>query len=171
MIEIYESSSFVAQHQLTLSLLCLIGVVLSLSVFITASSFVLQKKRFIKHSKAIVSISLGILIISSCLLFAISAKGPHYSGSAEYTIDNVKQDSTGDQTLVIDDDEREIELNADNDDDVSYIRGNKVRIKVMDYGSSLSKGKHHLSDTLSQKQHNSFSSKIINVSYEIEKID
>lgn len=169
MIEIYESSSFVAQHQLTLSLLCLIGVVLSLSVFITASSFVLQKKRFIKHSKAIVSISLGILIISSCLLFAISAKGPHYSGSAEYTIDNVKQDSAGDQTLVIDDDEREIELNADNDDDVSYSRGNKVRIKVMDYGSSLSKGKHHLSDTLSQK-HNSFSSKIINVSYEIEKV-
>lgn len=170
MIQIHESSSWIAQHQLTLSLLCLIGVVLSLSVFIAEISLVSQKKRFIKHSKAIVPISLGILIISSCLLFAISAKGPHYSGSAEYTIDNVKQDSAGDQTLVIDDDKREIELNADNDDDVSCSRGDKVCIKVMDYGSALSKGKHHLSDTLSQKQHNSFSSKIINVSYEIEKV-
>jgi membrane protein CcdC involved in cytochrome C biogenesis len=94
MIQIHESSNWIAQHQITLSLVCLIGVVLSLSVFITASSFVLQKKRFIKHSKAIVSISLGILIISSCLLFAISAKGPHYSGSAEYTIDNVKQNAS-----------------------------------------------------------------------------
>ena len=170
MIEIYKSSSFVAQHQLTLSLLCLIGVALALSVFIAEISLVSQKKRFIKHSKAILPISLSILIVSSCLLFAVSAKGPHYSGSAEYTVKQSKTQSSGQKRITVNDGKSDVEMNVDNDDDVSYSRGDKVRIKVTDYGSSLSKGKHHLSDTLSQK-HNSLSSYIINVSYEIKKID
>ena len=71
---------------------------------------------------------------------------------------------------MVNDGKTDVELNVDNSNDTSYSRGDKVRIKVTDYGSSLSKGKHRLSDTINQK-HNSFSSKIINVSYEIEKID
>lgn len=169
MIEIYESSSFIAQHQITLSLLCLIGVVLSLSVFIAEISLVSQKKRFIKHSKAILPISLSILIVSSCLLFAVSTKGPHYSGSAEYTVKQSKTQSSGQKRIVVNDGKTDVELNVDNSNDTSYSRGDNVRIKVTDYGSSLSKGKHRLSDTINQK-HNSFSSKIINVSYDIKKV-
>ena len=51
MITITESSSFIAQHQLTLSLLCLICVVLALSTFIAEVSFVVQKKRFLNIRK------------------------------------------------------------------------------------------------------------------------
>lgn len=170
MIEIYESTNWISQHQITLSLLCLIGVVLALSTFIAEVSFVVQKKRFFKYSKAVLPISLGILIISSCLLFAISAKGPHYSGSAEYTVKQSKTQSSGQKRIVVNDGKTDVELNVDNSNDTSYSRGDNVRIKVTDYGSSLSKGKHRLSDTINQK-HNSFSSKIINVSYDIEKID
>lgn len=71
--------------------------------------------------------------------------------------------------LVIDDGKRSVDLKVDDEDNSSYDRGDKVRIKVTDYGSSLSKGEYHLGDAL-KPQHKSPSSIIINVTYDIEKV-
>lgn len=168
MIQIYENTNWIAQHYFALVLLCLVVAALSLSVFGAATSFIIEKKRFVKYSKVVLPISFCVLIISGYSLFAFSSHSPHYSGSEDYKVKNVKQNASGDQILIIDDGKRDVELTADSDDDESYSRGDDVRVTVNDKGSALSKGKYHLGDAL-RPQHRSPSSIIINVTYKIEK--
>ena len=124
----------------------------------------------IKYPKTILSISAILLITSYYSLFAFSSQGPHYSGSSEYKVENVKQNSKGDQTLVIDDGKRDVELKVDSKDKTSYSRGDEVRVTVNDKGSALSKGDYHLGDAL-RPQKESISDHLINVSYDIEKVN
>lgn len=167
MIQIYENTSFISQHYFALVLLCLIVAALALSVFGAAISFI-EKKRFVKCSKVALPISFGVLIISGYALFSFSSHSPHYSGSGDYKVKNVKQNALGYQALVIDDGKRDVELKVDDKGKTSYSRGDEVRVTVNDKGSSLSKGKYHLGDAL-RPQHRSPSSIIINVTYKIEK--
>lgn len=168
MIQIYENTNWISQHYFELVLLCLIVAVLALSVFGAATSFILEKKRFVKYSKVVLPISFCVLIISGYALFSFSSHSPHYSGSGDYKVKNVKQNASGDQILIIDDGKRDVELKVDDKGKTSYSRGDDVRVTVNDKGSSLSKGEYHLGDAL-RPQHRSPSSIIINVTYEIEK--
>lgn len=169
MITMNESSNWIAQHYFALGVTCLIIAALAASVFISALSLSLPGDKMIKYPRTIISISAIIFVASGYSLFAFSAQGPHYSGSSDYKVKSVKQDSSSDQTLIIDDGKRDVELNVDNDK-TSYSQGDDVRVTVNDKGSSLSKGKYHLGDAL-RPQKESISDRLINVTYDIKKID
>lgn len=169
MIQIHENTNWIAQNYFALGILCFFIAALSVSAFIAIFAPGLTEGTFDKYSKILLGIGLGALFISGCLVFALYKQGPHYSGSNEYAVKDVKQNAKQEQILVIDDGKRSVDLKVDDEDNSSYDRGDKVRIKVTDYGSSLSKGEYHLGDAL-KPQHKSPSSIIINVTYDIEKV-
>lgn len=169
MIPITENTSWIAQHYFALGVTCLIIAALAASFFISALTQSLPGDKMIKYPRTIISISAIIFVASYYSLFAFSSQGPHYSGSENYKVEQVKTQSSGKQVIVVNDGRTDVELNVDNDK-TSYSQGDDVRVTVNDKGSALSKGKYHLGDAL-RPQKESISDRLINVTYDIEKIN
>lgn len=164
MIQIHESSNWIAQYYFELVLLCLIVAALSLSVFGAATSFIIEKKRFVKYSKVVLPISFCVLIISGYALFAFSAQGPRYSGSGIYEIDKLHTKESGKQIAIVNDSKSDVELELTNPDKNDYSKGDKIRVNI-ESNNSKAKGTHNLSRLMSLDRKG-----IFQTTYDTEKV-
>lgn len=167
MITLNESSSWIAQHHNLLGILCSVIAVLSATAFITLFFTHLTEQRLNKYHNLALGASLAVLITSGCLIVAITMQGPRYSGSANYTIEQVKTESSGEQMIVVNDGKSDVELNVDNDDKTSYAKGDKVNVEIQSNDSS-NNGKHYLGHIIKESANESVLSE---TDYTIKKID
>lgn len=172
MIQITENTSWIAEYVIPLDVIAyetvIVSGILSFLLMYSVSGRVLSEKVV-----RVISIVLGLMLIaflSSFILslFILVTSETRYSGSEDYTVKQARtQSSGGQQTIVINDGKRDIDLDAKNDNRVHYAKGDKV--KVIFRSNSISKeGKHHLSDVL---EASSVKSTLLRTSYKIEKID
>ena len=172
MIPITENTSWIAEYVIPLDVIAyetvIVSGILSFLLMYSVSGRVLSEKVV-----RVISIVLGLMLIaflSSFILslFILVTSETRYSGSEDYTVKQARtQSSGGQQTIVINDGKRDIDLDAKNDNRVHYAKGDKV--KVIFRSNSISKeGKHHLSDVL---EASSVKSTLLRTSYKIEKID
>ena len=172
MITITENTSWIAEYVIPLDVIAYETVIVSGILFFllmcSVSGRVLGEKVV-----RVISIVLGLMLIaflSSFILslFILVTSETRYSGSTDYTVKQARtQSAGGQQTIVINDGKRDIDLDAKNDNRVHYAKGDKV--KVIFQSNSISKeGKHHLSDVLEKS---SIKSILLRTSYKIEKID
>lgn len=167
MITLNESSNWIAQHHNLLGILCSVIAVLSATAFITLFYTSLWKDKSTKSRNLALGASLAILITSGCLIVAITMQGPRYSGSADYTIEQVKTQSSGKQIIVVNDGKSDVELNVDDDDKTSYAKGDKVNVEVQSFNTKQS-GKHYLGSIIKESANESVLSE---TDYTIKKID
>lgn len=167
MITLNESTSWIAQHHNLLGLLCLVVAVLSAATFITLFYTSLSKQKSIKYHNIAVCSSLVVFIISGCLIVAIMMQGPRYVGSANYKVEQVKTESSGQQVIVVNDGKSDVELDVKANDKTSYTKGDKVKIVVRS-NKSDNAGKHYLS---SIKRSDLSSPDVFSANYDIKKID
>lgn len=167
MITLYENTNWIAQHHNLLGLLCLVVAVLSAAAFITLFYTSLSKQKSIKYHNIVVCSSLVVFIISGCLIVAIMMQGPRYSGSANYTVEQVKTQSSGKQMIVVNDGKSDVEMDVKDNDKTSYTKGDKVKIVVRS-NKSDNAGKHYLSNI---KRSDSSSPDVFSAHYTIEKLD
>ena len=172
MITLYENASWVAQYVIPLDVIAYETVIVSGILFfilmLSVSGRVLGEKVV-----RVISIVLGLTLIaflSSFILswFILFTSETRYSGSADYTVKQARtQSAGGQQTIVINDGKRDIDLDAKNDNRVHYAKGDKVKV-IFRSNDSAKQGKHHLGQIL---ETSSVKSTLLRTSYKIEKID
>lgn len=172
MIQINENTSWIAEYVIPLGSIAYGTVIVSGILFfilmLSVSGRVLGEK-----VDRVISIVLGLTLIaflSSFILswFILFTSETRYSGSTDYTVKQARtQSAGGQQTIVIDDGKKEIDLDAKNDNRVHYAKGDKVKV-IFQSNAPSKEGKHHLSDVLEKS---SVKSTLLRTSYKIEKID
>lgn len=175
MITMNESSNWIGQHAIFLicaygvfvilvGLTCIGGLIYSIAKD-SALPIDITNPRVLAVP---VAITLAVVLLPYIMLNVIDSQDARYSGSADYTIEKVKTQSSGDQTIVINDGKSDVELEVDDDDKTSYAKGDKVNVKAQSYDKSK-QGKHHLSDVL--KADSGLVPAALNTHYNIKKID
>ena len=167
MITLNESTNWIAQHHILLGLLCSVIAVLSASAFITLFYTSLWEDKSTKSHNIALGASLAVFITSGCLIVAITMQGPRYSGSEEYTIEQVKTKSSGQQMIVVNDGKSDVELDIDKKDKTSYAKSDKVNVEIQSYDSNNA-GKHYLGSILRESADESVLSE---TDYIIKKIN
>lgn len=172
MITITENTSWIAEYVIPLDSIAYGTVIVSGILFFILMCSVSGRVLGKKVVRAI-SIVLGLTLIaflSSFILswFILFTSETRYSGSTNYTVKQARtQSSGGQQTIVINDGKRDIDLDAKNDSKVHYAKGDKVKVIFRSNGISK-EGKHYLSDVLEKS---SIKSILLKTGYKIEKID
>lgn len=172
MISITENTSWIAEYVIPLDSIAYGTVIVSGILFfilmLGASGRVPSEK--VDRAMSIVFGLTLIAFLSSFILsfFILFTSETRYSGSTDYTVKQARtQSSGGQQTIVINDGKKDINLDAKNDSYVHYDKGNKVKVIFRSNGISK-EGKHHLGDVLEKS---SVKSTLLRTSYKIEKID
>lgn len=172
MIQITENTSFVAEYVIPFDTIVYVTLIVStILVLILRSS--LEIKDLGKKVVIPISIVLGLMLIAFLSSFILTliilvTSETRYSGSEDYTVKQARtHSSSGQQTIVINDGKRDIDLDAKNDSKVHYAKGDKVKV-IFQSNVPSKQGKHHLSDVLEKK---SIESTLLRTSYKIEKID
>ena len=172
MIQINENASWVAEYVIPLDTIAYGTVIVS---GILAFILMCSVRGRVLGEKVVraISIVLGLTLIaflSSFILswFILFTSETRYSGSTDYTVKQARtQSSGGQQTIVINDGKKDIDLDAKNDDRVHYAKGDKVKV-IFRSNAPSKQGEHHLSDVLEKS---SVKSTLLRTSYKIEKID
>lgn len=163
MIQIHESSNWIAQHALLIFILS--GICLAIAGALTFSVFMAHRIGDVKHNKKLkkkvqtqIGIAVALFVVSFpiCIL-SLTSEAP-YSGSSQYTVDDTKTQSNGNQLLVVNDGKSKVELENNKYDETSYQKGDKINVTVQSR-LSIATGKQYLSDVLKQAT----------VGYEIKK--
>lgn len=153
MITMNESSSWIVQHSIGITLFALLLMTLSGATIITLIYQHQVNKLTIDGTGksqsqdkllpgALVAIAMSSISMSlGCL--TMSADDARYSGSADYTIKQVKTQSSGQQIITVNDGKSDVELNVDDKDKTNYAKGDKVNIEVQSYNTKHS-GKQYL---------------------------
>lgn len=172
MIQINENTSWIAEYVIPLDAIAyetvIVSGILSFLLMCSVSGRVLGEKVV-----RAISIVLGLTIIaflSSFILswFILFTSETRYSGSTDYTVKQARtQSAGGQQTIVINDGKKDIDLDAKNDSQVHYAKGDKVKV-IFQSNAPSKEGKHYLSDVL---EASSVKSTLLRTSYKIEKID
>ena len=172
MITITENTSWIAEYVIPLDAIAygtvIVSGILAFILMCSVSGRVLGEKVV-----RVISIVLGLTLIaflSSFILswFILFTSETRYSGSRDYTVKQARtQSAGGQQTIVINDGKRDIDLDAKNDSKVHYAKGDKVKA-IFQSNAPSKQGKHHLSDVLEKS---SVKSTLLRTSYKIEKID
>ena len=172
MITITENTSWIAEYVIPLDSIAYGTVIVSGILFFILMCSVSGRVLGEKVVRAI-SIVLGLTLIaflSSFILswFILFTSETRYSGSEDYTVKQARtQSAGGQQTIVIDDGKRDIDLDAKNDSKVHYAKGDKVKV-IFRSNAPSKQGKHYLSDVLEKS---SIKSILLRTSYKIEKIN
>ena len=172
MIQINENTSWIAEYVIPLDAIAygtvIVSGILAFILMLSVSGRVLGEKVV-----RAISIVLGLMLIaflSSFILswFILVTSETRYSGSEDYTVKQARtQSSGGQQTIVINDGKKDIDLDAKNDSKVHYAKGDKVKV-IFQSNAPSKEGKHYLSDVLEKF---SVKSILLRTSYKIEKID
>ena len=172
MIPITENTSLIAEYVIPLDVIAygtvIVSAILAFILMCSVGGLFLSEK-----VDRVISIVLGLMLIaflSSFILslFILVTSETRYSGSEDYTVKQARtQSSGGQQTIVIDDGKKDIDLDAKNDSKVHYAKGDKVKV-IFQSNAPSKEGKHHLSDVLEKS---SVKSILLRTSYKIEKID
>lgn len=172
MIQINENTSWIAKYVIPLDAIAygtvIVSGILAFILMCSVSGRVLSEKVV-----RVIAIVLGLTIIaflSSFILswFILFTSETRYSGSKDYTVNQARtQSAGGQQTIVINDGKRDIDLDAKNDNAVHYAKGDKVKV-IFQSNAPSKQGKHYLSDVLEKS---SVKSILLRTSYKIEKID
>lgn len=172
MIQINENTSWIAQYVIPLDAIAYGTVIVSaILAFILLLS--VEGRVLVEKVVRVISIVLGLTLIaflSSFILswFILFTSETRYSGSEDYTVKQARtQSSGGQQTIVIDDGKKDIDLDAKNDSQVHYAKGDKVKV-IFQSNAPSKQGKHYLSDVIEKF---SVKSILLRTSYKIEKID
>lgn len=172
MIPITENTSWIAEHVIPLDSIAYGTVIVSGILFfilmLSASGRVPSEK--VDRAMSIVFGLTLIAFLSSFILswFILFTSETRYSGSTDYTVKQARtQSAGGQQTIVIDDGKKDIDLDAKNDNRVHYAKGDKVKV-IFQSNAPSKQGKHHLSDVL---ETSSIKSILLRTGYKIEKID
>lgn len=172
MIPITENTSWIAKYVIPLDSIAygtvIVSAILAFILMLSVSGRFLSEK--VDRVISIVFSLMFIAFLSSFILswFILFTSETRYSGSEDYTVKQARTHSAGgQQTIVIDDGKRDIDLDAKNDSYVHYDKGDKVKV-IFRSNAPSKEGKHHLGDVLEKS---SVKSILLRTSYKIEKID
>lgn len=172
MIQITENTSWIAEYVIPFDTIAYVTVIVS-AILILIALGITKIKSLSEKVVRVISIVFRLALIaflSSFILalFILVTSETRYSGSEDYTVKQARtQSSGGQQTIVIDDGKKDIDLDAKNDSKVHYAKGDKVKV-IFQSNASSKQGKHHLSDVL---ETSSVKSTLLRTSYKVEKID
>lgn len=153
MIQITESSGWLAQHSVLIGILGCVMISLAGLIAITTifQSYNYDRdpspraKRKLKlYAYATVVL---FLIAMSLFVLRLSISESRYSGSAEYTVKQSEIQTSGQQVITINDGKSDVKLNVDDDDKATYTKGDKVEVSIQSDDKS-NHGKHYLSNVL-----------------------
>lgn len=173
MITITESSSWIAQHSLTIGIFACVTLFLALSLAVAALLMEYTYERAMssnfKRNRAIALCIAGILFLITIGLFAMIIRDgeARYAGSAEYTVKQSETQSSGQQIITVNDSKSDVKLNVDDDGKTNYAKGDEVEVSIQS-NDSANHGKRHLSDVLRSKSNKGL---LIKTEYTVKKID